>query len=732
MKKLKEILNLFKKPHWLLCLGLGIALVASLFANFVNTSAYGVKVTEVAFKTNRADGELVGLLYRPSSCTKDKPCATIITTHGYLNSKEMQDAPAVEMSRRGYVVLALDMYDHGDSTWDSANAPAGGFSYYSIYDAVQWIYDQDFVLKGTDGTGMIAVSGHSMGAASASYATLLDSQDVAAGNAQKIVAALPVANHTAASANIINANNAQKRTMGTIAARYDEFFFGDDKAPTAAQGGSVYRKDWPSTTAGAKFYFGDNAATASKDIKAAEWNETTYGGAGSVIYVPEEIHPWNHFSVETTSYIIDFYTKAFAKQFEIHSAVMPTNAVTSYKAGTAQTWWLKETFNCIALIGMFIAIAGGMASLVKLPYVCGVKTKEEAVEIAPATGLKGKLLKVLMVISCFSTAYVYPMMAYSTSQSTTKVTTGSGSSAVTYTVTDTIKGITKFQNAVKWLIIASAIVLLVTFVVNFIIKSLDKETEKSTKTLSNVTAGGFAVLFASAFSYWTLTASLLSNSRFYTEPGTNTIAKWALISAGLTLVALAIGYAANNKEAGYTCAHYGLKANWKQVLWALLIAVVVVGGVYAITFAVEALLRVDFRVWTYAIKPFGARSFTMFFRYLPIFFIFYLVNGISIVANTGNDKSYKGTIKAVLMNCLALVILLGVHYGYNFVTGVAKYPTQSLTMIYVFALIPTLGVAAWIARKSYFKTGNVWTGVFINALLFTLVQVANTYLPFYG
>ena len=61
-----------------------------------------------------------------------------------------------------------------------------------------------------------------------------------------------------------------------------------------------------------------------------------------------------------------------------------------------------------------------------------------------------------------------------------------------------------------------------------------------------------------------------------------------------------------------------------------------------------------------------------------------------------------------------------------FVTETAKWPTLALDMILVWALVPTLALAAWIIRKSYVKTGNVWTGAFTCALLFTLMQVANT------
>ena len=152
----------------------------------------------------------------------------------------MQDAPAIELSRRGYVVFAIDQYAHGDSKWDANEYPGFSFSEWSQYDAVQYIYEKDFVLKADDGTGMIAVSGHSMGGFSSRLAAYKDSLDVAAEKTQKIVAMLAVGadfsliNFGVAAPGqyipteaIILADVADKRTVGTIAGQYDEFFFRD-------------------------------------------------------------------------------------------------------------------------------------------------------------------------------------------------------------------------------------------------------------------------------------------------------------------------------------------------------------------------------------------------------------------------------------------------------------------------------------------------------------------------
>ena len=705
----KKLLDVFKKPLWLLCLGLGIVLFASIFANMANTSLYSVSVTEVEWDTYKGEGEdaeykgnLHALVYRPRKCTADNPCATIVTTHGYLNSKEMQDAPAVELSKRGYVVVALDMYGHGDSTWDAAENGAGLASYLpAMWDAVQEVYSWDFVMKAADGTGMIAVSGHSMGAMAALNAVATDYKTYTANPAekQKIVAVLAVAN----TGGTIKSRVEGKVTSGTIAAHYDEFFFAPDNL-TGKETGLV-RKDWVKTTAGAKFYYGDDSAVASDEIVAGEWNETAYGGAGSVIYTPNEIHPWNHFSTETTGYMIEFYDKAFETQFTLRG-ITENQGVVAYKDGKAQTWWLKEGFNFVALLGMFLAVVAAVAVFAKLPFFAKVVTPEgEINEVGAPTGARKWLMRGFLVLSCFTTVWVYPMQNLGKTD--------------------------PFIQALYGLMWGSGILLVILAGVGVLVKALKGEDEKAVALVKEIAVCVVGVFVTSFFAYWMMTRTFFANSKFYNESGTTTVARWVIVAAPLTLVSLAISHAVSGRKDGYTLANYGLKANWKQILMALLIAVLVVTGVYGLTFLIEALLKVDFRIWTYALKPFGKAHFATFLKYLPAFFLFYLVNSISIVANTGADKTWKGTLKAILINALGLVILLGVQYGQWFITGTSKWTLQ-LPIIYVFAIVPTMILAAWITRKSYAKTGNIWTAVFINTFIFTMMQVANTYITVYS
>ena len=105
--------ELLKKPYGLLIAALVLIVLGSFLAGLLHTSFYAVKIKRIQLPTER--GTLTGQHNKPTGAGPADPRPVIITTHGYLISKEMQDAPAVEMSRRGYFVLALYIFFHGDS-----------------------------------------------------------------------------------------------------------------------------------------------------------------------------------------------------------------------------------------------------------------------------------------------------------------------------------------------------------------------------------------------------------------------------------------------------------------------------------------------------------------------------------------------------------------------------------------------------------------------------------------
>ena len=51
---------------------------------------------------------------------------------------------------------------------------------------------------------------------------------------------------------------------------------------------------------------------------------------------------------------------------------------------------------------------------------------------------------------------------------------------------------------------------------------------------------------------------------------------------------------------------------------------------------------------------------------------------------------------------------------------------MNLGYIVVFPMVAVLAIATIISRIIYKKTGNIWLGAMINAILFTIITCANT------
>ena len=144
----------------LICCALILVFIGSLGASLIQTAGGDVKVRSINFMTE--DGvNLHALLYVPDSATDANPAPAIVASHGYNNTAEVQGINSVELSRRGYVVMSIDVYWHGLSGGTSLNVdnnsiiPDGGG-----YAALQYIASLPFVDK--ERVGMV---GHSMGCA---------------------------------------------------------------------------------------------------------------------------------------------------------------------------------------------------------------------------------------------------------------------------------------------------------------------------------------------------------------------------------------------------------------------------------------------------------------------------------------------------------------------------------------------------------------------------------------
>ena len=105
-----------ERTKWavLLAVMLAAAFACMFFADGIQRAGGEVEITEGVIETGQ--GDLTYKLYRPVGATAQTPAPGVLLLHGYQNDHETCAAYAIELSRRGAVVLAVDEYGHGSST----------------------------------------------------------------------------------------------------------------------------------------------------------------------------------------------------------------------------------------------------------------------------------------------------------------------------------------------------------------------------------------------------------------------------------------------------------------------------------------------------------------------------------------------------------------------------------------------------------------------------------------
>lgn len=771
----KKFGALLKLPLARFIICLIFILITSFAACLVNTSGFSVSVTRSvvdmdAFYTTKyatvpaaqkptrltigkkSDGmvnaKMAAYVYKPTWVNDANPAPAICLTHGYLNSKEMQEAPAIEMAKRGYVVYEFDQYDHGDSTWDTPSQ----FNFYvwSAYDAVEYMYAQPYVLKASDGTGMIAVSGHSMGGFSSELAVAWDEMNFAFGRKtyRMLSAALAVGADFRYDDGYVKAYSGgqyattyatyNNRTVGTIAAEYDEFFFNSTAKET------VIHKDFVSDPAGYGMLGLTKAGVAGQfykvDATTGLNDETLTTGYGErIIYQPKGDHPYNTWSPEVTANMIDFYNHAFTYQSSLHSVTLPAKTVTT-KTGAHQTWWLKEVFTCLGLIAFVGAMIYALKALLDAPFFKGAKSeetlalfdgslatreggcccecekKEEAApaaeapkeETAPKCCHAKKGIGILLTIltGVFSFLLIPAFMDRSADE-----------------------GLTKLNSWLVYLIWAVLLLGVLGAIAYIVLKA--KGDEGKAKGLFGKLAIALSLIGTTGLVLkWVITSGttkiLGSTNAYWDAPSINTIAYWAIASGIFGLLMTFIAYFTTGEHKRPILEELGLKAGWKQVGISLVIAIIITAGAYLVILLNTLIFGTDFRVYTFAFKTMSMNAFVATLRYIPMFFIFYLCAGIGIASLSNGKKGWVADLVSILVEAGPCSLFLIYQYGVLESTGTAPYAGFALSGILVQGLIPTLVILALIQRHTLKKSGNIWTGVFTNTLFFTLITLANT------
>ncbi|BFU61130.1 MULTISPECIES: alpha/beta hydrolase [Rodentibacter] len=135
-----------------------LTLICTYLAFLIERDFGRLEVSTITFMTEEHQ-PMVAKLYRPYSATDKTPKPGLLALHGYQSDKEATNTfGALELAKRGFVVLAIDHFGHGYST----KLPASNKNMSGANNGYQYLKSLPFV-----DSRRLGILGHSTGALNA-------------------------------------------------------------------------------------------------------------------------------------------------------------------------------------------------------------------------------------------------------------------------------------------------------------------------------------------------------------------------------------------------------------------------------------------------------------------------------------------------------------------------------------------------------------------------------------
>ncbi|MDH7945051.1 alpha/beta fold hydrolase [Pseudohongiella sp. SYSU M77423] len=299
-----------------------LVLVGSLLAHWVQTSG-GTRIEDVRFTGDNGQ-TLSALLYIPANASADSPAPGVLAVHGYINSREVQSGFAIELARRGYVVLALDQSGHG---YSDAPAFSNGFGGPA---ALRYLRSLDIVDPDN-----IGLEGHSMGGW-----TVL----AAAAAMPDAYRSMVLQGSSTGSGRALPGTPDWPRNVSVVFAQYDEF------APLMWE---VPRGSDVADSEKLQAMFGVDDA-----IQEGRVYGSVPAGTARVLHNPPVTHPGNHLSHASIGHTVDWF------------ALTLSGAQTA--GVTGQIWFFKEIGTLLAFVGFVVLLCGAIKQFIQFPTFAGL------------------------------------------------------------------------------------------------------------------------------------------------------------------------------------------------------------------------------------------------------------------------------------------------------------------------------------------------------------------------
>ncbi len=315
----------WKSTRFVLLLAVICIIVGGVMANTAQTSGGKVRITKVSFPTESGLIE-TGLLYVPRNATAKTPACGVVAIEGYINTLDTMDSFAVEMARRGCVVLDVNQTGQGTSEGPSFTDSFGGPAALAYLDGL-------LIVKHND----IGLIGHSMGG----WASVLAAGEVPADYRSVVLVS---SSTSTPGLEPIPGTPTFPRNIEVIEAKYSEF---SDLMWAVPKGADI-----PSSP----------RLEALFGTKTTVVQGKTYGsiakGTARKLYLQGTTHPGMTFDPAVTQHAVAWE----------QATLTGVNALPA----SNQIWLWDEGGTFLALIGVVLFLFGAAGELLRLPYFAGI------------------------------------------------------------------------------------------------------------------------------------------------------------------------------------------------------------------------------------------------------------------------------------------------------------------------------------------------------------------------
>ena len=211
-------------------------------------------------------------------------------------------------------------------------------------------------------------------------------------------------------------------------------------------------------------------------------------------------------------------------------------------------------------------------------------------------------------------------------------------------------------------------------------------------------------------------------NRVFAQQITNGVLLWAL---GNAVIFLAFFWW-RHRGTHVAIAELGMPINGKLIWKSLAVAVICCSIMYLVEWIAGKIFNIDFRFWVVALKIFSSTQAVLFLIYLLPFTLFFLVLSFCLHTQLGRNR---GIAADMLLNgfilSIGFVVLLVLQYT-PLLLGGSLLLDQPLLSIVAFQFVPLMFLVGLVSTFCLERTGSIYTGAFVNAILVTWYMVAGT------